>query len=189
MRIAPFLTGVGAVLVCGYAAAPSAQGTNVTQTGPLILEKSEGERRVFRPWPGHPEPGAPFFLKVDPKNGGSSHLVLGTEDLPPRETIPPHRHPSADEIVFVQSGTARVYLGDAVREVHAGGTVFIPANTAISISNIGSDALSIVFVFSAPGFEDFMRAVSVREGEKNVPLSKAEDDEIQRKHTHDVIYQ
>jgi hypothetical protein len=46
----------------------------------------------------------------------------------------------------------------------------------------------LVFVFSVPGFEDFMREESVREGEKNVPLSKAEDDEIQRKHSGDVIY-
>jgi oxalate decarboxylase/phosphoglucose isomerase-like protein (cupin superfamily) len=82
-----------------------------------------------------------------------------------------------------------VHVGDAVREVHAGATVFIPANTAISISNIGSDALSIAFVFSAPGFEDFLRGASVHAGETNVPMSKAEDDELQRKRAHDVIYQ
>jgi hypothetical protein len=46
----------------------------------------------------------------------------------------------------------------------------------------------LVFVFSAPGFEDFMLAESVRAGEKNVPQSKAEDDEIQMKHSHDAIY-
>jgi hypothetical protein len=33
-----------------------------------------------------------------------------------------------------------------------------------------------------------MREESVREGEKNVTLSKAEDDEIQRKHANAVIY-
>jgi hypothetical protein len=33
-----------------------------------------------------------------------------------------------------------------------------------------------------------MRAGSVRDGEKNVPLSKAENDEIQRKHLHAVFY-
>ncbi len=191
MRVARVITGVGAVLVCGCAAPPSpppAQA-NATKTVPLILEKNEGERLVFRPWPGHPKPGAAFFLKVDPKNGGSSHLVFGTEDLPPGETIGTHRHPSADEIIFLQAGTARVHVGDSVRVVHAGATVFIPADTRISVSNIGRDALGMVFIFSAPGFEDFMRAVSVREGENNVPLSKAEDDEIQRKHTHDVVYQ
>jgi quercetin dioxygenase-like cupin family protein len=191
MRVARVITGVGAVLVCGCTAPPSpppAQA-NVTKTVPLILEKNEGERLVFRPWPGHPKPGAAFFLKVDPKNGGPAHLMFGTEDLPPGETIGTHRHPSADEIIFLQAGTARVHLGDSVRVVHAGATVFIPADTRISVSNIGRDALGMVFIFSAPGFEDFMRAVSVREGENNVPLSKAEDDEIQRKHTHDVVYQ
>ncbi len=191
MRVARVITGVGAVLVCGCAAPPSpppAQA-NATKTVPLILEKNEGERLVFRPWPGHPKPGAAFFLKVDPKNGGSAHWMFGTEDLPPGETIGTHRHPSADEIIFLQAGTARVHVGDSVRVVHAGATVFIPADTRISVSNIGRDALGMVFIFSAPGFEDFMRAVSVHEGENNVPLSKAEDDEIQRKHTHDVVYQ
>jgi hypothetical protein len=33
-----------------------------------------------------------------------------------------------------------------------------------------------------------MRAESVREGEKVVPLSKEEDEEIMKKHAHAVIY-
>jgi quercetin dioxygenase-like cupin family protein len=156
---------------------------------PLILEKDEGERRVTRGWPGHPSPGATFFLKVDPKSGGSSHLVFGTGDLAPGEKIDAHRHPGADEILFLQTGTAEVHLGNSTRVVHGGATVFIPANTWISVSNIGSDVISLAFVFSAPGFEEFMRDASVREGEKNVPLSKSEDEEIQKKHSHAVIYQ
>lgn len=68
-----------------------------------------------------------------------------------------HRHRGSDEILFLQTGTARVHLGDSERVVHAGATVFIPTNTWISISNIGSDAISVVGVFSAPGFEDFER--------------------------------
>jgi hypothetical protein len=63
MRVARFIAGVGAVLVWGCAAPPSpppAQA-NVTKTVPLILEKNEGERLVFRPWPGHPKPGQRFF--------------------------------------------------------------------------------------------------------------------------------
>jgi quercetin dioxygenase-like cupin family protein len=190
MRIACSM--VCAILVCGCASAPSLptpQAPEVTKATPLILEKNEGERRTFRGWPGHPDPGSTFVLKVDPRNGGSSHLVFGTEDLPAGETIPTHRHPGSDEIIFLQTGTARVHLGDSVREVHGGSTVFIPADTWISVSNIGSDAISLAFVFSEPGFEEFMRAASIREGEKNVPVPKAEDDEMQRKHSHAVIYQ
>jgi mannose-6-phosphate isomerase-like protein (cupin superfamily) len=191
MRMVKISTGVCALLLCGCATAPSAptsQATNITKTTPLILERNEGERRTWRGWPGHPKPGSTFLLKVDPKNGGSSHLVFGTEDLGPGETISTHKHPGSDEILFLQTGTARVHLGDAVRTVHADATVFIPAGTWISVSNIGRDIISLAFVFSAPGFEGFMRAESVREGQKNMALSKAEDDKIQQEHSHDVIY-
>lgn len=192
MRIALVLTGICPILLCGCNTAPPAptmqQTTSVSKAMPLILEKNEGERRILRGWPGHPNPGETLILKVDPKNGGSSHLVFFTGDLAPGGEIVTHRHPGADEILFVQAGTARVHLGDAVREVHAGATVFIPAGTWISVSNIGSEVLTAVGIFSYPGFEEFMRAESVLEGEKNIPLTEAEDEAIQRQHSHDVIY-
>jgi quercetin dioxygenase-like cupin family protein len=154
-----------------------------------MFEKDEGERRVVRGWPGHPDPGETFILKVDPKNGGSSHLVLLTASIPVGKKIDTHRHPEADEILFLQTGTARVHLGDSVRVVHAGATVFIPAGAWISADNVGSAAVKLVAIFSAPGFEDFMRDTSAREGEKNVPLSQAEEDAVEKKHSHAVIYQ
>ncbi len=191
MRIDCLGVAVCAVLMCGIATSPSAQtphSTTALKPTPLILEKNEGERRVVRGWPGHPDPGETFILKVDPKNGGSSHLVLLTADIKPGGAIDAHRHPSSDEILYLVNGTARVHLGDAVRVVHSGATVFIPANTWISVDNIGSDVISTVAIFSAPGFEDFMRAASVREGEKNVPLTEAENAAIEKMHSHDVIY-
>jgi quercetin dioxygenase-like cupin family protein len=191
MRIVLFTIVVGAVLLCTHAPvspAPGSQATNVGEVTPLILEKNEGERRVVRGWPGHPEPGESFILKVDPKNGGSSHLVFLTAEIAPGGEIPTHRHPGSDEILFLQMGTARVHLGDAVRDVHAGATIFIPANTWIAVSNIGSDSISMECVFSAPGFEEFMRESSVRAGEKNVPMTEAEDAASQKRHSHDVVY-
>jgi quercetin dioxygenase-like cupin family protein len=191
MRIVRPSLAVCAILVCLNVSVPpalSAQAGHVPQTTPLILEKDEGERRAVRGWPGHPDPGETFILKVDPKNGGSSHLVFLTADIRRGGGIPPHRHPGADEILFLESGTARVHLGDATRVVHAGSTVFIPANTWISVDNIGNDPIRAVAVFSAPGFEEFMRETSVLEGEKNVPLTKAENDAAEKKHSHAVIY-
>lgn len=72
------------------AAAPSTpklQTVNVTASTPLILEKNEGERRILRGWPGHPDSKETFILKVDPKDGGSSHLVFMTGDLAPAESV------------------------------------------------------------------------------------------------------
>lgn len=183
------------VILAGVArSAPPITTSEPTRAGretPLILEKNEGERRVWRPiegakgWDAQP---APFILKVDRHNGGSSHLVFGTEDLPPGASIDRHRHPGADEILFLQNGSARVSLGDRTREVHGGATVFIPANTWIAVTNIGTDGIGCVFVFSAPGFEDYMRAESVPEGQKITPLTKAEDAQIMTQHGHAVIY-
>lgn len=191
MRITRFASAVCVVLLCIGATAPigtMAEPPNGSKATPLILEKNEGERRVWRPIEGLTGGPGPFILKVDPHNGGSSHLVLGTEDIPPGGKIDAHRHLGSDEILYLQNGRARVSLGDAVREVHGGATVFIPANTWISVTNIGTDAIGAIFVFSAPGFEEFMRAESVREGDKPIPLSKAQDSEILKEHTHAVIY-
>ena len=73
--------------------------------------------------------------------------------------------------------------------VHGGATEFIPENICIAVSNNGSDVIGPLLVLSAPGFEESMRDASFREGEKNVALSKSEDEGIQRKHSHAMISQ
>jgi hypothetical protein len=62
------------------------------------------------------------------------------------------------------------------------------AGTWISVDHLGSDAINLVAIFSAPGFEDLIRDTSVREGEKSVPLSQAEEDAVEKKHSRVVIY-
>lgn len=188
MRSAISVVSVCAFLVCGSAVLPTSLGAQSAKATPLILEKNEGERRVWRPIEGLKQTPNVFILKVDPRNGGSAHLVFGTEDVPPGEGIETHRHPGSDEILFLHNGLARVHLGDKVRDAHGGATVFIPAGTWISVDNTGKEPLHLVFVFSAPGFEEFMRAESAREGQKVVPLTKAEDAAIVAKHAYAVIY-
>ena len=194
MRTALTAVAICAVLGGVARSAPpraSSEPVNMGTATPLILETNEGERRAWRPIEGavgwNAQPG-PFILKVDRHNGGSSHLVFVTEDVPPGAKIDRHRHPGADEIIFLQNGRARVSLGDTVKEVHAGATVFAPADTWIEVTNIGTDAIHGVFVFSAPGFDDFMRAESAPEGQKITPLTKAEDAQITKQHAHAVIY-
>jgi quercetin dioxygenase-like cupin family protein len=188
MRSAIPVLSVCAFLVCGSAVLPSSLQAQSAKATPLILEKNEGERRVWRPIEGLDSKLSLFILKVDPHDGGSSHLVFGTEDIPVGGKIDAHRHPGSDEILFLQNGSAKVSLGDKTRDVHGGATVFIPAGTWISAANTGKEAIHVVFIFSAPGFEEFMRAESVPEGQKVVPLTKAEDAAIQAKHAHAVIY-
>ncbi len=192
MRIVHRALALCVVAAVGAASSPAATNEpthSASKGAPLILEKDEGERRVWRPVEGlEGQPGL-FILKVDPQNGGSSQLVLGTEDLPPGGKIIRHRHPGSDEILLLQNGRATVSLGERVREVHGGATIFIPASTWVAVTNTGTDAIHAVFIFSAPGFEEFMRAESALEGQKLLALSKAEDAEIVKRHAHAVIYE
>lgn len=65
-------------------------------------------------------------------------------------------------------------MNDKEYDVHAGGTVFFPAQTWVSLKNIGTDSISLVFIFSAPGFEENMRCSSVPAGKPAPPISTDE---------------
>jgi quercetin dioxygenase-like cupin family protein len=188
MRFLTVATGALAALLGGLGALGSAPPpADAVRPTPLILEKNEGERRVRRDL-GNKMGTTPFILKVDPGNGRSEHLIMLTEELLPGAAIPAHKHPGAEEILMLQTGTARVHLGDTVRDVTAGATVFIPPDTWISVDITGTEPVKVAAIFSEPGFEDYLREVSVREGEKNEPMSKAEMEQIRKKHPHAVIY-
>jgi quercetin dioxygenase-like cupin family protein len=163
----------------------SSPTTSDTAAKPLMLEKSEGEQRLWRPEPGETDAGG-FILKVSPKNNGSQLLVLITEDLAPGEAIPTHKHLGQDEIVLIEKGTVHVHLGDHERDLHAGGMAFIPAFTWVSLKNTGNEAASIVGIFSAPGFENLMRCESVPASKKPKPISQAEENVCD--HLGHVVY-
>jgi quercetin dioxygenase-like cupin family protein len=140
----------------------------------LVLERNEGEKRLRRPLGSLPIPSEEFILKVTPQNSGSQHLVLGTEEIPPGGEIPRHKHLEQDEILLIQTGTAHVTLNDKEYDVHAGGMVFFPAQTWVGMKNIGKDNISLVFIFSAPGFENNMRCGSVPAGQPAPPVTTDE---------------
>ena len=137
-----------------------------TVAKPLLLERDEGERRIWR----EPPPGD-FILKVSPKNNGSQHLVMVTEDMAPGDEFPEHKHLRQDEILYIVKGAVHAHVGDQERDLHAGATVFIPALTWVTVKNVGTNTASVVGVFSAPGFEDYMRCDSVLPNEKVTLLS------------------
>lgn len=152
----------------------------------LILQESEGERRVRRPRPDALAQTSPFIIKVDRQNGGSQDLVMGYESIAPGQAIRPHHHPMSDEIIFVHHGSGVASLGSRSAQVSAGATVYIPRNTRIALKNTGTEPLTIAFIFSKPGFEELMRENSVREGEPP-PLSAEETAAIKARHRAHVV--
>jgi quercetin dioxygenase-like cupin family protein len=122
-----------------------------TDPKPLLLEKDDGERRLWRPEPGEVDPGG-FILKVTPQSNGSQHLMLLTEDMPPGAAIPTHKHLEQDEVVLIEKGTIHAHVGDQERDLHVGGMVFIPAHTWVSLKNAGTETASMVAIFFSAWF-------------------------------------
>jgi mannose-6-phosphate isomerase-like protein (cupin superfamily) len=174
MRFVMVSAVIAAILLSAFAfrrAAAQSSG-NIVQT-PLILEKDDGEHRVRIPR-DTPMATGPFTIKIDRKNGGSQKMWLGAEEIPPGGLIPRHKHMGQDEILLVQTGAAHVWLGTQERDVHAGAIVYIPSDTWVSLKNSGTENISLAFVFSDPGFDDFMRCASVPAGETSTKLSPEE---------------
>ena len=181
-----------AIEACSHSAALTSRPALIdgaAEVRPLILADSEGERRLHRPPPAAlSNLAAPFILKVDRRNGGAPELVLFTEDIGPGQAIPPHHHPNADEILFIHAGTGVAKLGDQDAPVSAGAVIYMPRNTSVRLRNTGSGPLRIVAIFSQPGYEEYMRDISVPEGQAVVPLSAAELTAIRARHHAHVVY-
>jgi mannose-6-phosphate isomerase-like protein (cupin superfamily) len=169
----------------GVAATPTTENAAGGERSiPLILAADQGERLVRRVLGG-----ALLIIKVDRQTAGAPQFVMAYEAMPPGAAIPPHRHPGADEIIFVHSGTGVAELGDKSSAVAAGSTIYIPRLTRITLRNTGKEPLVIIALFDKPGFEDYLRETSVPEGQLVVPLTSAEMSAIRARHHDHVIYE
>ena len=141
---------------------------------PLILQEREGERMIHR---GGPMGNLPFMIKVDEQNGGAEDFFVFAETLPPGKTIPFHKHSNAEELLFFDDAGAAVTVGAKRAAAGARTIVFIPRDTWISASNTGTQDVHLVSIFSRQGFERYLRAISVKEGQ---PVNPVSADELQK---------
>jgi mannose-6-phosphate isomerase-like protein (cupin superfamily) len=167
---------------CFTTAAASTQST--ASPTPLILEENDGEHRLRRPQgPAGSKSVPEFITKIDKLNGNAQDFYVGYEILKPGGMIPLHKHHNSEEVVILEEGGATVTVGDkrSVTGPHA--IVFIPRETWVSVANTGNSPIHLYGFFSHQGFENFLRARSVRSA---VPLRK--DTSLlgipQRAHTH-----
>ena len=141
----------------------------------LILQENDGEHRLRRPGgPAHSGSVPEFIIKIDKQNGHAEDFYVGAELLKAGAVIPFHKHHNSEEVVIMEEGGATVTVGDkrAVAGPHS--IVFIPRETWVSIANTGTGPIHLYALFSRQGFENFLRARSVRPGEPLTPLAPGE---------------
>jgi quercetin dioxygenase-like cupin family protein len=145
------------------------------QPRPLLLQANQGEQRARVPLAGIKRLKM-FTIKVDASNGGARNFVMIREDFPPGATIRSHRHLHEDEILLTENGKIRVRVGDdeAVLGPHA--TVFIPQNTWVTLTNVGSETIRLVAIFDRPGYDAYLRCSSVPAGQPARTLTRRQDE-------------
>jgi mannose-6-phosphate isomerase-like protein (cupin superfamily) len=142
---------------------------------PLILEENDGEHRLRRPGGPTGSGSVPeFIIKIDKQNGNAEDFYVGTETLNPGAMIPFHKHHNSEEVVIFEEGGATVTVGDKRAVAGPRSIVFIPRETWVSITNTGNNPIHGYYIFSRQGFENFLRARSVRPGEPLTPLTPEE---------------
>jgi mannose-6-phosphate isomerase-like protein (cupin superfamily) len=177
-----FTTATPCVLLVRAQNPPGSQPMAASTPSPsaplsLILQEGDGEHRLRRPGgPTGSSSVAEFIIKVDKQNGNAEDFYVGTETLNPGAMIPFHKHHNSEEVVILEDGGATVTVGDkrAVAGPHS--IVFIPRETWVSITNTGNRPIHGYYLFSRQGFENFLRARSVRPGEPLTPLTPEEVD-------------
>src|SRR5262245_1647727 len=180
-----------AVLMAASLAAAQSHDVRPVENAPtpLVLQSSDGEHRMRRPPPASLSTLAgPFIIKVDARNGGAKDFVILTEDVPPGQSIPPHRHPHSEEVLFIHAGTGTAWLDGKQATIGAGSIIFMPPNTGVRLTNDGKQPISLVAIFSRPGFDKYLRDISVPAGDAAEPLTADELTAIRARHAGAVIY-
>jgi len=118
---------------------------------PTVFQADEGDRWMLLG-------DKPLIFKVDPVSTGSDALVVGTEEMPPGNRIPTHKHLYEDEVIFVHKGAVRVSLAGRQYDAGTGATIFIPHGNWIGVENVSSEPAMILFFFNKPAFEQCLRA-------------------------------
>jgi mannose-6-phosphate isomerase-like protein (cupin superfamily) len=92
---------------------------------------------------------------------GGAYCLLNLS-VAPGLGVPCHTHTREDEAYFVISGELEAVVGNETFTLRAGETLIAPRNIPHQLRNPGHVANHYLIMFSPAGFEEFLRATSVR---------------------------
>ena len=88
-----------------------------------------------------------------------SHMAMGTQEIAPGGRVPRHRHPAAEEILFVYQGQGRACIDTEEVSLAPGTTLVIPPNTWHSFHNESTTPLCLTWTISPAGLEGMFRTI------------------------------
>lgn len=157
-------------VLLAWRVSPAAPPKPATRGYVLAAEQGEILRR----------PNGRVIVKVDPRTG-STRLAIGTQELNAGAGIRLHKHDNADEILYIERGSATALLGESRTPVGPGATVFIPRGVWHGVDSTGQE-VQLLWAVTPPGLEGFFREIGSAPGAALKELTAKEMEDIGRKH-------
>jgi quercetin dioxygenase-like cupin family protein len=98
---------------------------------PIVDEKKIAEMNL---------PGRDLRWVISSETSPARHCSMAVIEVQPGQTVKPaHSHPNGEEIIYLLSGTGRVWIEGVVEPVHAG---------CAMLQNSGSDVMKVACFFA-----------------------------------------
>lgn len=96
-------------------------------------------------------PGRELKWVVTNENTGANHCTMCVIEIQPGETVKPaHCHPNGEEVVYLLSGTGRVFIEGVVEPIHAGCAILFPQGQIHMLQNNGNEVMKVACFFAPP---------------------------------------
>jgi quercetin dioxygenase-like cupin family protein len=82
----------------------------------------------------------------NPEATGAEKLTVIEVELAPGKGHDFHKHPAQEEVIYVVAGRVEQWVGEMKRELSAGDSVFIPANTVHASFNVGEGNARVIAI-------------------------------------------
>ena len=96
---------------------------------------------------------------------GSSKTVFGVTHFPPGARHELHRHPNAEEVEYLVSGSGVAYVGDDAVELGPGEAVFVPQNEYHGFENDSDSEVVMAWCYAGAASLEAAGFVTRREDE------------------------
>lgn len=94
-------------------------------------------------------PGRHLRWLVTNENTGAHHCSMCVIEVQPGQTVrPAHSHPKSEEIIYLLSGSGRVYIEGVVEPVSAGCAVLFPQGSIHMLQNSGNELMKVACFFA-----------------------------------------
>jgi mannose-6-phosphate isomerase-like protein (cupin superfamily) len=121
----------------------------------VVVEPDAGQT-----WWQTPPAGLYIQYKVSTETFASNRFFAGIQVLPPGGQIPPHAHTRNEEFLLIRNGHGTAFIDDQAFELRPGSLAFVDRWVKHSIRNDSDENMEIFAIFTPPGLEMLLPAVS-----------------------------